>query len=256
MLSSTSKPLVALPFLAGLALAVLGATSASAQVHLRWNECFGGPTATTDRTFACDRNTGSERLVLSFAPFFAVQGVSGFEATIGLGTTGAPMPSWWLLGQSGMISGGCSRPGVIANPVPDPSWTSCSAPLNGLTYAFYQMQPMTPQFALLKLTVAPVDTARIAPSDGEVFVVTLTVPHARSTLPDSCAGCSAPVCLQVMTFAIDTIDPEPYRDWIDLTAAPENGLVVWQGALGGLATCPGIVPTRNRTWGAIKSMYR
>src|SRR5207245_249894 len=50
------------------ALLAISATvaSAAAGVNIRWDNCFGEGTGAPNKSFACDVNTGSSRLVFSF----------------------------------------------------------------------------------------------------------------------------------------------------------------------------------------------
>lgn len=66
-----------------------------------------------------------------------------------------------------------------------------------------------------------------------------------------CAGCSAPVCLQLKSidlFQADNTDTP-------LTNPVNNNIAVWQADTA-LPGCQGATPTQAKTWGQLKSLYR
>ena len=69
-------------------------------VNLRWDQCFsdGG---VQNRTFACDTNAGSERLVMSFRLDTDMQQVSGQEIRLILVSATPAVPAWWDLKNLG-----------------------------------------------------------------------------------------------------------------------------------------------------------
>jgi hypothetical protein len=67
---------------------------------------------------------------------------------------------------------------------------------------------------------------------------------------DVCTGCGIPACLTVAKIDIIQLAPLPI---ITQTAAATRKHITWQGGTPG---CTGATPTRNRTWGAIKAIYR
>lgn len=62
-------------------------------VNLRWDQCYADGGAQY-KNFACDVNTGSERMVGSFELASDVLGVSGIEIHLNVGTSGAALPLW------------------------------------------------------------------------------------------------------------------------------------------------------------------
>ena len=62
-------------------------------IGLRWNSCQG----TSNRSFACDRTTGSEILVASFSPPGGISEMTGIEATLHITTADGNIPAWWQM---------------------------------------------------------------------------------------------------------------------------------------------------------------
>src|SRR5690349_20440929 len=72
-------------------------------VHLAWNDCYQGPTASPLKTFLCDSDTARFRLVASFVADSSDSNFNGFGAWVDFGATGGgTLPDWWQL-----QSGGC-----------------------------------------------------------------------------------------------------------------------------------------------------
>jgi hypothetical protein len=69
-------------------------------VNLRWDSCYadGG---VINKTFACDTNTGSERLVMSFVLDADMLDVSGQEIRVFIKSVNPTLPSWWALKNAG-----------------------------------------------------------------------------------------------------------------------------------------------------------
>jgi hypothetical protein len=87
----------------------------------------------------------------------------------------------------------------------------------------------------------------------EYYMFEMSINNAKS-VNSSCVGCLVPVCLYFNSLECD--QPDNHVPLVPVfTAAPSGGrqFVTWQGGAG--ANCAS-VPTRNRTWGQVKSLYR
>jgi hypothetical protein len=86
----------------------------------------------------------------------------------------------------------------------------------------------------------------------EYYMFEMIVNNAK-TLGGTCPGCNVPVCIYFNSLECD--QPDTHAIVPVFTAAPAGGrqFVTWQGGAG--ANCAG-VPTLNRTWGQVKSLYR
>ena len=80
-----------------LGLIVMSASfAAAAGLNLAWTDCFsdGG---TSNRTFACAANTGSNALFGSFVPPAGVTAMTGAEVVIDLLTEDPAFSNWWRM---------------------------------------------------------------------------------------------------------------------------------------------------------------
>ena len=81
-------------WLALLASSARAAAVSPPGVNLRWDNCYGDG-GVWNKTFACDMNSGSERLVCSFELADAFPQVSGAEVYLDLSAQSAQLPAWW-----------------------------------------------------------------------------------------------------------------------------------------------------------------
>src|SRR5258706_16367735 len=79
---------------------VFAATSAHAAavsppgVNLRWDDCYGDGGA-SNKNFACDTNSGSERLVCSFELSQPMAQIAAVKVTWDVRAEGPTLPPWW-----------------------------------------------------------------------------------------------------------------------------------------------------------------
>ena len=83
-------------------LALVTDVASAAGVSLAWNNCLGGG-GVTNRTFACNTNSGSRSLYVSFVPPADITRIVGIEAVIDIEAGASTLPDWWP-----------SRPGAVA----------------------------------------------------------------------------------------------------------------------------------------------
>jgi hypothetical protein len=94
----------------------------------------------------------------------------------------------------------------------------------------------------------------------EYYSFSLLIDHQKTVGTASCGGCTSAACLNLISINVKTADLANHV----LLTGPANGFdsewASWQGGGGvvvnGIAGCDGATPTRQRTWGAIKSLYR
>jgi hypothetical protein len=167
-------------------------------------------------------------------------------------------PDWWV-----MRSFTCRGPTSLAS-----SFDFTSGPANCADYwqggaiGGLVMDPPAYNRTQVRLQCAlPVGDSRIGPiAEGtEVYSFKATINSARTVGPGSCAGCEAPMCLMLQSIRLTQ---PPGLDQFVLSNWADRAFVTWQSASIGISPvgplcfgdCP--VPTRNRTWGQIKSLYR
>ncbi len=214
----------------------VGATSSNSPLlHLDWDGCT--PAATSNRDFACDRNTGVDVLTASYtAEALAAEPPTTFTFKIVFLGGSGQTPSWWQTTSGGCRQGSLTFDEILPGSGPCiqlPSTnflTTQQGRIGGLEvngWIFLSQQP--PPGALVP--------------DETYFLFSMNLAHANSTGADSCEGCSEPMVVYFDQFKIITATLGLEYTYT-ATASP---LARWQGTL---------VPTRNTTWGRIKSQYR
>ena len=88
----------------------------------------------------------------------------------------------------------------------------------------------------------------------EYYFFRVGISNARSTGNGSCAGCTDGAC--IVFNSIQVTQPAGVGDYTISNPLVRN-FVQWQGGGGSVAGgCPASVPTRQQTWGSVKSLYR
>ena len=242
-----------------LALSLVIAAPAAAQINLAWRNCIaittGTASAQANINYACDGSgnvTGPYRIVASFiAPPNVTQFV-GTEFDIEISTASPILPDFWRHGvgecrelsynSPGNFTGlgnttTCRNPFIGANTLGGFSYTSGS-PTAGKATAHHEFGRDTP-------------TALIA---GQQYMSHVIIFDTYRDVDDQgsgvCPGCSIPACITVTQLTVQQLTPLP--SYL-LTNADIRKSVTWQGGTPG---CAGATPTRNHTWGAIKAIYR
>lgn len=127
------------------------------------------------------------------------------------------------------------------------------------TYTVGAFGPNTIRFLVVS-AVPPAALGSVA-AGVEYFACNVNISNVKTTGLGACAGCLTPACIAVGNINV-------YSSGSSLPAlvltAPANGTdsnyATWQGG-GGAGplpggACPAATPTRNSTWGAVKSLYR
>jgi hypothetical protein len=203
---------------------------------------------------------------------------SGLEIYMNLGSAAAAFPVWWQL-----FSAGACRPTSLrmietlpAGTVNCEDWSGGQAAGGIGTYNIGAVGPGT---AIIKIAVAvpSSELAHLYPG-VEYYAFTLTIDHAKTVGTGACSGCDAPVC--IFTSVMRVLTPAFVDSAILTRGANYSGsqYATWQNgypanihqgpcvaALGefchqfyqAFSCVPyDVTPTRNTTWGAVKSLYR
>jgi hypothetical protein len=239
-------------------------------LHLSWDHCAADGRV-ANKAFACDTNTGSELLVLSFDPVEAVNDVVGFEIQVHIKSSSASLPEWWRF-----ATGTCRVSGMSYDFSPAAAG-SCEYPLSPTAaggIAAFQVDSFGPgSLRILALSAVPqADQFAVAPGQ-EYFAFALVLREVRTVGAGTCGGCSTPVCIG---FGKLRITGQVNDTNIDMCAGNmglggSDATVTWQGAFVhayqsvfertsdyvDMACDPdNRVPARTSTWGAVKSLYR
>lgn len=243
-------------------------------IAMRWDHCYadGG---TPNKNFACDANTGTNSLTVSFSPPSDMTQVSGNEVIIDILASSAALPSWWEFKNPGScrltsLSMNAVLPAGSANCID--VWQGNAAGGVGAYNLHFFSAPNRPRIGLA--VAVPADHLGIALVGHEYFSLNLTINNQKTLGTGSCAGCTTPVCLLVTSIKIT--QPVGVGD-VTLydPLGPNSNAAAWQGGSPAtvfsppdtttghlipgswqIASCGLATPARSQTWGAIKSMYR
>jgi hypothetical protein len=204
-----------------------------------------------DLAWICNRNTGSMTMTCSFAVSQYQPEFVGIELDLE-GQTEAPVvPLWWQLG-----AGQC-RPTAIST-----SANFLTAPQIGCVdmwqnqasggLAIYDWGPLwggDNRAHILVVYAVPADMP--IPLDPEVpyYAAQVLISYMKTVGSGSCAGCLVP-----MVWHFYSMKSAELTQYEMLTGAPDgNQCISWQHSI---LPCMQPVPTRNSTWGQVKSLYR
>lgn len=242
----------------GLAVAA-PAVASPAGINLFWNDCSIGPTAATNRTFACDTNAGAHVMVASFDPPAGITRLVGSSAVIDLRSTAQELPSWWQLYGGGCRDGAMS---VLFTPTTPPTcfdyWSGGA--MGGITFAApFGGDPQ--RMRIMASFGIPEPLAGAVEPGNEYYAFRLMFDTRTTIGTEACGDCLAPMCIELK--AIWLYQPEGDISYSVCNPSSSN-FVTWQSALN----CPGFphpppppeecaaTPTVRRTWGLIKGLYR
>ncbi len=236
--------------LCGLLLAMTATVASARGLNLRWTNCVGDA-GVQDRVFACASNVGSNVMAGSFVLDADLLQVNGNELVVDLSTASATLPDWWQFKNVGSCrqtalsiaaqdGGGC------------PDMFQGQASMN---IAAYQLNLHGPNSGRI-LCVNAVAAAAIVDLFGgqEYGIARWTISNTKTVGTGACAGCQIPTCI-VFNSANITTAGNLNNTKLTNEASPGSNYITWQGG-GGSIFCPDAVPTKNATWGSVKSLYR
>lgn len=231
------------------------ATSAFAQsdgsVSLAFDDC--GAAGVPARTFACNSNSGSEVLYVSFRPPSGLTDVFGLDVDVMVGTIDlAVLPDWW----SFLPTVGCRRTALSVSGSFAGTSGACEDPWGGQAFGTTVVSsvPMLPDGLLRRERIRvqmriPNAAATSLDPAVEYYGVRISIAHAKTVGTGACSGCSAPMCLALGPASLVHRPANPGNVALVQT---DRHAVVWNGT----SSCDRLVPARNRTWGMLKSLYR
>jgi len=213
-----------------------------------------------NRNFACNSNTGVNALVGTFEMGANLSGVVGTEIVVDIGAAGATLPAWWAFRNVGS----CRQTSLTMNATIAATAVNCidwAAGASAGGIGAYNVGARGPNTARLvaALAVPAVGATDLAPGT-EYFSFNININNAKTVGAGNCAGCQTPIC--IVFNSINVVPPAPAVG-VKLTG-PSNGFdadfATWQGGagvvVGGVSGCGAATPTSNKTWGAVKSLYR
>lgn len=229
-----------------LLLMLTAGTARAEGIDLAWDQC--GPTGETVRTFACDTNAGTERMVASYYPPAGMDAIASLEGVIDLCFNGTFVPSWWMMKNAGT----CRQSSILLHGTPpaDPIGCEVRWPADVATAFSYLIgQNGWDEIRITMLAVPNADPGTPLDPGLEYFAFALDIDHQKTAGAGACAGCDQPAC--IVLNGIHLYPPSGPR--VDLTNPAESYMLQWQSTV---PNCPFIVPARRTTWGAVKAIYR
>ncbi|HXS83130.1 MAG TPA: hypothetical protein VN896_10475 [Methylomirabilota bacterium] len=240
-------------------------------VNLRWDNCYsdGG---VINKTFACDRNTGAETLVMSFLLDEDMLDASGMESRLFLIPASPTMPSWWSMKNIGTcrpssLSLGTTLPLGSLNCA---DWASGNAAGGIGSYSAGSLILGPVSMVLQVAAAVPLYGIASLAANQEYFCGSLTINHAKTVGTGACGGCEVPVCIVFDRLRITTLASG--LQMLNGANGPDSQFARWQnGEESNVAlnysgqnfgyyhsyNCQlSSTPTRNSTWGAVKALYR
>jgi hypothetical protein len=238
----------ALACLALLAVAS-SAQAATPGVNLSWSNC-ATTAASGDKTYACDGLLGNSISVQgSFRPAVSISDFAGVASVVDIGWAGA-VPDYWKVD-----SGQCNANALtVANPTataPCVTTNIFESTFSGGGFSVtYLGSGNRMRLRIDWATGAPVPPSITAGNLYPAFKLTIDPDQGVN---NACAGCATPACMVFQSCEVFglTQGEDEFFETADVRQS-----VTWQGGAIGGAGCPADVPTQNRTWGQIKSMYR
>ena len=239
------------------AMLLVASSALAAGVRLSWTTCAGDG-LTQNKAFACNVNTGANHdMIGSFILDADLLEVNGNELVVDLITQGAPsVPAWWEFASAVPGPAGC-RVGSLSIAAHDGTacidWASGQASMNIAAYQLDRANGGVPPGTRRILCVNAVQEASAQNLTGgqEYAIARWRVNSAKTVGTGSCAGCTTPVCISFNSANITTLLNANNTRLVG-PFAPGEQLITFQGAG---ADC-NAVPTKNTTWGAVKSLYR
>lgn len=245
------------------ALVALTASQAFAVggLNLSWTDC--GAFGTAGKTFLCNNNSGVDQLVGSFSGVSCgLDSLNGEEAVVDLQFSGATVPAWWaFLGTNCRSTAMSADYNFLTNFNCADYWAGGAS--GGVVY---QLPPATsaPNRSRIKLVCAiPGTAAGPWNSKQETYAWRVTITHAKSAFTGACAGCLDGACIVFNSLRLTQNPGANYPGSPTciagggakvITNPLDRNFVTWQA---GVPLCGNTVtPTKNATWGQVKSLYR
>ena len=238
--------------LLGLLLLAPAESFAQSGINLSWDDC--GAFGTELKTFACNTNSGFDRLVVSAAVSPALPQVNGTQVTVALVTSGTTLSPWWH------FEGGGCRSTSLTGVQDFTQFSSCYDLWQGVAEQGVLYTPgfYAPNAARMR-GVAAIPGSQPTPDGGEMYVFGFTINHRKTVGTGACAGCDESACFVLESVLLT--QPVGVGD-VTLTNALTRNNASWrcEGFFGTdmptpcTVSCP--VPARKPSWGTIKSLYR
>jgi hypothetical protein len=236
--------------LCGMLLATTASLASAAGVNLAWNQCIGDG-GVQNLVFACNTNTGNRGIVGSFIVDTDIPVVNGNELVVDLQSASAVLPDWWQFTTLGV----CRQ---TALSIAAHNGTNCPDMFEGqasMNIAAYQLAKhgLANEARILCVNAVQASAVVVLTAGQEYGIARWQITNAKTVGTPACGGCQTPVCI-VFNSANITTDAGLNDTKLTAGAGPASNYITWQGGAG--TNCPAATPTKNATWGSVKSLYR
>jgi hypothetical protein len=239
-------------------LLIMSASSALAQIQVRWNDCEldGGA---MQKTSTCATNGGVNRLVVSYTPGTSIPDFVSVDGILDLQFDNGPLPPWWEFKNAGACRQSAAGIGADINVLPN-FGTSCFDTWDGgnsataLFTGYAANFNGDPQRARAVFAIARAASNPTAISSGQNYFGWIWQISNASTL--TCAGCADPVAIWAPEMTLRGVSGVGYSvqstNAVGLVGSPNDGHAC-AGWNNGSCTA---TPTKVSTWGNVKALYR
>jgi hypothetical protein len=210
--------------LALLALVWPGAVFASG-LNLYWDDCSAA--GATDKTSACNTNTGAAALIGSFVAPGGVAALTAIEATLDIWTSSDSLPNWWRF-----AAGDCRAGKLSTNFDFSSGPYTCTDPWSGAALGgnAYVVDSLDAQHAQLRIVAAVTPDRQLAlEADQEYYAFKVIISFQKTAGTGSCAGCDEPVSIALSSLTLCQVDGV---DNVLLVDPATSNVATWQGGAG------------------------
>jgi len=192
--------------------------------------------------------------IASFIPPANTNVFLGVSAQVDVTTDQATLPDWWAHGTG--FCRGTTGMSVTFDFATNGPFTCAEFNSGSAAGGFaYDVGFGSPNRARLRVQYAvPVDVGGPLDASTEYYSFKWNLLRGKTTGAGACAGCSAPACIVLNSVQLFQ-DPAQNFD-PTITNPIDRNYVTWQSPVSGPAGCPQSTPTRNSSWGQVKSLYR
>jgi len=173
--------------------------------------------------------------------------------------TAGPIPAWWQFKNTGT----CRQTALVMNATISPAAVNCIDWASGQAaggIGAYNIGIAGPNTARIVAALA-VPASALADLFGatEYFSYNLSISNVKTVGTGACAGCTTPACIVFNSVKVTTQVAANDRTVAGATNGTDSNFCTWQGGAGTDSArgvgCPAATPTRNSTWGKVKSLY-
>jgi hypothetical protein len=221
-------------------------------VNINWGaSCWSDGTPLNDLSFACNTNTGRATLTCSFAVSQDQPQFVGIELDLEGATEATVVPAWWQMGQGDCRFGAVS---TSADFLSAPQ-VGCVDMWQNLAVGGLAIYGWGPSWGgdnrthILVVYALPAESPIPLTAGVEYYAAQVFISYQKTVGSGACAGCAIPHVWRF--YSLKAAELTQY-EMLNEPLPDGNWCVWWQNdhllCYGG--------PTRNTTWGQVKSLYR